>query len=331
MILAGDVGGTKCNLGAFERDGAQLRLFHQHRYASRDFASFDTLVKEFEREATSLEKNKHGGRIEAAGFGAPGTEVAGHWHAVNLPWPLDHAAIGQALELDSSRIVLLNDLVATASGIQRLPATDFFALNAGSPQPNSNKAILAAGTGLGEAILFWDGRTHHASASEGGLTDFAPRNDRQIQLLLFLKARTPQVCVEDVLAGRGFRAIHEMLNPGIRHSSFDERADASAQEITEMALAHSCPVCVETVDLWADVYGAEAANLALRSVAYGGIYVAGGIVLKLLPKIKDGGFIRAFRENARMADVLARIPVSVVLNEDAPLWGAAYQALAAIS
>jgi glucokinase len=327
MILAGDIGGTKCNLGAFEIDGAQLRLVHQRRYATREFPSFDKLIEDFQREAASAS----GGKIAAAGFGVPGTVVAGQRHSVNLPWALDPPEVANALKLEPKQIIVLNDLVATAWGIQRLPTDAFLTLNAGVPQPNANKAVLAAGTGLGEAILFWDGNAHRVSPSEGGMTDFAPRNDREIQLLLFLRTRIPHVCCEDVLAGRGFRAIHESLNPDVRHATFHQRAEASAREITELALARSCAVCVETLDIWTEAYGAEAGNLALRVLAYGGIYVAGGIALKLLPKIKDGSFVRAFCDKAHVADVLARIPIAVVLDEDTPLWGTAYQALAAIS
>ncbi|MFZ0039274.1 MAG: glucokinase [Candidatus Acidiferrales bacterium] len=329
MILAGDIGGTKCNLGAFEADGPRLRLVFQKRYSTRDSTGFETLIENFQREAAAMAGGTAASTISAAGFGVPGTVVAGQRHSVNLPWTLDPVEMAKALKLDSKHVVLLNDLVATAWGIQNLPRDAFLALNTGVPRPNANMAVLAAGTGLGEAILFWDGQSHRVSPSEGGMTDFAPRNDREVQLLLFLKTRMPHVCCEDVLAGRGFRAIHESLDPAIRHSTFDQRAEASAHEITEMALARSCPVCVDTLNMWAEAYGAEAGNLALRVLAYGGVYVAGGIALKVLPKIKDGSFVRAFCDKAHLADVLARIPISVVLNEDAPLWGAAHQALAA--
>lgn len=329
MILAGDIGGTKCNLGAFGVDGPRLRLVFQKRYSTRDSPRFETLIENFYREAVASTGGAASSKISAVGFGVPGTVVAGQRHSVNLPWTLDPRELAKTLKLDSKRIVLLNDLAATAWGIQNLPGDAFLTLNVGVPRTNANMAVLAAGTGLGEAILFWDGQTHRVSPSEGGMTDFAPRNDREIQLLLFLKTRMPHVCCEDVLAGRGFRAIHESLDPTIRHATFDQRAEASAHEIAEMALARSCPVCVETLDVWTEAYGAEAGNLALRVLAYGGVYVAGGIALKVLSKIKDGSFVRAFCDKAHLAEVLADIPISVVLNEDAPLWGAAHQALAA--
>jgi len=330
MILAGDIGGTKCNLGAFEIESKRLRLVLQRRLATRDFPTFEKLVDNLLQEAASTDKTEQEMKIAGAGFGVPGAVVGAQRHSVNLPWDLDPAGLADALKLDRSCIVLLNDLVAAAWGIQRLPREAFLTLNAGMPHPNANIAVLAAGTGLGEAILFWDGRAHRVSPSEGGMTDYAPRNEREIQLLRFLKTRMSHVCCEDVLAGRGFRAIHESLDSKVRHSTFDQRPEASASEITEMALARSCPVCVETLDMWTEAYGAEAGNLALRVLAYGGVYVAGGIALKVLAKLKDGSFVRAFCEKAHLADVLARIPISIVLNEDAPLWGAAYQALAAV-
>jgi glucokinase len=144
-----------------------------------------------------------------------------------------------------------------------------------------------------------------------------------------LKKRLPQVCCEDILSGRGIRAIHEFLDPAIRHPSFDGADADPAREISEKACKHSCQVCVATLDLWTEAYGSEAGNLALRALAFGGIYVAGGIAPKILPRLKDGTFFRAFCDKTLLSPVLARIPIYVVLNEDAPVWGAAYQALEA--
>ena len=329
MILAGDIGGTKCNLGAFEPDGSRLRLVFQKRYPSWEYPSFENLIERFCTEATASLKGSSRPGIPAVAFGVPGAIIDGKCHSVNLPWTVDPIEIAKALNLDSKRVNLLNDLSATAWGVQNLPDNALLTLNAGVKQPHANKAILAAGTGLGEGILFWDGKTHRVSPSEGGMADFAPRNEREIRLLEFLLARMPHVSCEDVIAGRGFRAIHESLNPNVRHSTFDRRPEESAHEITELALSRACLVCLETLDIWTEAYGAEAGNLALRVLAYGGVYVAGGIALKVLSKLKDGSFVRAFCEKAYLTEILARIPISVVLDQDAPLWGAAYQALAA--
>jgi glucokinase len=326
MILAGDIGGTKCNLAAFEANGATLRLVSQNRYATRDFSSFEQLVEAFCCEIFR-QSGLPSARFSAAGFGFAGTIVEGRLHAINLPWTLDPTSLAAKLSLAVEDIVLMNDLVATACGIDKLSDKDFLSLNEVVSQPHGSKALIAAGTGLGEAMLFWDGTRYHASASEGGAADFAPRTEREMQLLNFLQQRLPRVSCEEVFAGRGFRRIHEFLDASVRHASFEETAKDSAREITQNAMAKTCPVCVETLDLWTDAFGAEAGNLALRVLAYGGVYLAGGIAAKILPKLKDGSFACSFSAKAPLTSVLARIPILVILNEDAPLLGAAYEAL----
>jgi|tagenome__1003787_1003787.scaffolds.fasta_scaffold20989594_8 glucokinase len=326
MILAGDIGGTKCNLAAFAQRGATIELIFQNRYATRDFSSFEQLVDAFRQEASQhgdMESNAH---FVAAGFGVAGTVLDGRLHAINLPWILDTAALAAKLGLRVEDIVLINDLVATACGIDKLPPHDFLALNEVVSQPRANKALIAAGTGLGEAMLFWDGTRYHAAPSEGGAADFAPRSDREVQLLNFLKQRLPRVSCEEVFSGRGFRRIHEFLDASVTHGSFEELAGDSAREITQNAIARTCPVCMQTLDLWIDSFGSEAGNLALRVLAYGGVYLAGGIALKVLSKLREGSFARSFAAKAPLTSVLARIPIFVILNEDAPLLGAAYEA-----
>jgi glucokinase len=200
-------------------------------------------------------------------------------------------------------------------------------LNQGIPEPNATRAVIAAGTGLGEAILFWDGQQYRVAPSEGGQADFAPRTEIEIQLLRHLKQQLPYVSCEEIISGRGFLRIHKLLRPSLRHPSFDAAEGDAAKEITQQGLAQYCPVCVETLGLWTEAYGAETGNLALRTLALGGVYVAGGIAPKLLAKLCDGTFVRAFCGKSQFAPALARIPISVVMNEDAPVWGAAYQAL----
>jgi glucokinase len=326
MILSGDIGGTKCNLAAFAQRGAALELIFQNRYATRDFSSFEQLVDAFTRELAQRDPSHAGVPFVAAGFGVAGTVLDGRLHAINLPWILDTAALAAKLNLRPDDIVLINDLVATACGIDKLPQRDFLTLNEVESQPHGNKALIAAGTGLGEAMLFWDGTRYHAAPSEGGAADFAPRDDREVHLLHFLKQKLPRVSCEEVFSGRGFRRIHEFLDPTIRHTSFEELAADSAREITQNATANACPVCVETLNFWIDSFGSEAGNLALRVLAYGGVYLAGGIALKILSKLRDGSFARSFADKAPLTSVLARIPIFVILNEDAPLLGAAYEA-----
>ena len=325
MILAGDVGGTKCNLALFAKDGPLLRPVFQLRLPTRDYAGFDDLIGDFLKRAYSTDSSAGRPEIEAAGFGVAGVVVEGLLHTGNLPWVLDGTAIGRKLQLN--KIVLLNDLTATAVSLEYLSCADFAILNEGVPQPNATKAVIAAGTGLGEATLHWDGQQYRVAPSEGGQAEFAPRGELEIQLLTHLNKHLPQVSCEEIISGRGFRRIHEFLNPSVRHDSFDTPEGDSAREITRRGLEQSCPVCVESLTLWIEMYGAEAGNMALRTVAFGGVYVAGGIAPKILPKLQDGSFVRAFCGKSKFAEVLARVPLSVVVNENAPVWGAAYQAL----
>jgi glucokinase len=327
MILAGDIGGTKCNLAAFEEHGATLRLVFQARYATHDFSHFAQLVDTFRREAARQNALSSTTCITAAGFGVAGTVVDGRLHAINLPWLIDAASVAAKLDLRAEDIVLMNDLVATASSLDHLDPQDLLPLNEVPSQANASKAVIAAGTGLGTAMLFWDGSRYHASASEGGAADFAPRTEREIQLLHFLKERLPRVSCEEVFSGRGFRRVHEFLDSCIQHPSFTTTGGDSAKEIAQNAMSASCAVCVAAVDLWIEAFGSEAGNLALRVLAYGGLYLAGGIAVKILPKLLQGSFARAFADKEPLTAVLSRIPIFVILNEDAPLLGAAYSAL----
>jgi len=325
MILAGDVGGTKCNLGLFANSGPLLRPVFQLRLPTRDYAGFDDLIGDFLERARGCESSIGRPEIEAAGFGVAGVVVEGTLHAENLPWILDEAAIARKLHLN--RVELLNDLTATALSLEHLTSSDFAILNEGVAAPHATKAVIAAGTGLGEATLHWDGQQYRVAPSEGGQADFAPRGELELQLLSHLNKSLPQVSCEEIISGRGFRRIHEFLNPSVRHESFDASDGDSAREITQRGSEQSCQVCVESLRLWIEAYGAEAGNMALRTVAFGGVYVAGGIAPKILPQLREGIFFRAFCGKGKFADVLARVPLSVVVNEDAPVWGAAYQAL----
>ncbi len=278
MILAGDIGGTKCNLAVFEQHGSSLQLIFKRRYATCEFGSLESLIGKFFGECAAEIGEAPEGKIDAAGFGIAGAVVDGRLVANNIPWELTDSGLARRLNLNLEQLTLINDLVATAYGLVHLTPQDFLVLNAGAPQFNGNQALIAAGTGLGEAMIIWDGTQHRASPSEGGSADFAPRTEREIQLLRFLKKRLPRVSCEEIFSGRGFRKLHEFLDPGVVHPTFSEAEGASASEITQNALAGTCPVCVEVLDWWMDAFGAEAGNLALRVLAYGGVYFAGGIV-----------------------------------------------------
>ena len=330
MILAGDIGGTKCNLAVFEEHGSSLQLVFKRRYATNEFSSLENLIGRFFRDCTAETGANPEGHIAAAGFGVAGAVVDGHLVANNVPWDVTDSALAGRLNLQLEQLTLVNDLVATAYGLVHLTPQDFLVLNPGVPQFNGNQALIAAGTGLGEAMILWDGSQHRASPSEGGAADFAPRTEREIRLLHFLKKRMERVSCEEIFSGRGFRKLHEFLNPDVIHATFSEAESASASEITQNALAGTCPVCVEVLDWWIDAFGAEAGNLALRVLAYGGVYFAGGIVLKILSKLERSSFCRSFADKGRLSSVLSKIPISVVLNEDAPLLGAGYQALGTV-
>jgi glucokinase len=324
VILAGDVGGTKCNLALFAEKDGNLEFVYRHRFASKEFAQFDLIVKEFSRQAAPY---LHDQKVTAAGFGVAGPVVNNRIHATNLPWVVDADTLARELAVEP--IVLMNDLGATGHSLEHLPPEDFCVLNQGTPVKGGTRALLAAGTGLGEGILFWEGTRYKVVPSEGGHTDFAPRTDQQIELLRFMRRRYPQVSWELILSGRGFRTLHEFIAPSVKHPIFEDPDADPAPYITKSALDKSCPVCVEALDLWTTIYGGEAGNLALKVLALGGVYVAGGIAVKILSKMQDGAFFASFKDKWHFTAMLEDVPVSIVLNESAPLIGAAYEALAA--
>lgn len=316
MILAGDLGGTKSNLGLFEERQGKLERVSHERYPSHEYGGVEAVVRRF---LTGTKAN-----VTAASFGIAGPVVNNRVHATNLPWVVDGREVANLLGLP--RVRLLNDLEATGYGLNVLDPRDLETLHAGVPAPQATKVVLAAGTGLGECIVFWDGRRHIPMPTEGGHADFAPHTVQQADLWKFLKAESEFVATEMILSGRGFRYLHEFLNPAVRHAEFSDPNADPAPVITENALAGSCATCAAAVDLWVEIYGSEAGNLALRAVARGGIYIAGGIAVKILPKLRDGRFAAAVAHKEKLEDFLADIPVHVILNEDCPLLGAAYVA-----
>ena len=326
MILAGDIGGTKCNLALYQASGATRRKIADRRYESREFPAFEEVIAKFLLDSRAELKDAGAHPIEAAGFGIAGPIIDGRVKATNLPWVIDSAVLSK--QLGTQHVVLLNDLEATGYSLGHLAPAELSILNKGAAAPRATQALLAAGTGLGESILFWDGSRYIVAGTEGGHTDFAPRTEQEIEFLRFMKRNEPFVSVELILSGRGFRPIHTFLDPSVRHPSFEEpEADAAAPEITRLGLEGSCPVCVRTLDLWVSMYGSEAGNLALKTLARGGVWVAGGIAVKIRKKMEDGTFFRAFCEKEKFAALLAEIPIRMVLNEEAPLIGAMSRAV----
>jgi glucokinase len=316
MILAGDLGGTKSNLGLFDVQSGSLKQVAFKRYSSRDHAGLEEIAHDF------LTKNS--AQVSAASFGIAGPVVNNRVQATNIPWIVDGAKLAGELKLKHVR--LLNDLEATAYGIEVLDSTQMETIYPGVPVNNANRVVLSAGTGLGEGVLVWDGTRHNPMSTEAGHADFAPNTDQQADLWKFLRKRFEFVSAEKILSGGGFQRVHEFLDPSVHHPDFQQDSDGAAPYITKRGLENSCPVCAATLDLWVEIYGGEAGNLALRTVARGGIYVAGGIALKLMPKMRDGRFTAAVRHKEKLGDYLKQIPIHVVLNDECPLIGAAYVA-----
>lgn len=313
MILAGDIGGTKSNMGMFDVQGGKLVRVAHKRYPSAGHPGLDDIAEDFVKTC--------GMKVTAAGFGVAGPVMNNKIHAANLPWTVDGDSLARRLGLD--HISLLNDLEATCHGVGVMQPSDLETLYAGTPIFEATRAVISAGTGMGQGIIFWDGKCHVPVPTEGGHADFAPQTNQQADFWKFLKQTQEYVSVEIILSGRGFQHVHEFLDPSMRHASFDENTDEAAAEITGNALSGKCPVCVAAVELWVDIYGSEAGNLAVRSVARGGVYVAGGIALKILPKMTTGKFVAAAQKKEKMTDFTKLVPIHIVLNEDCPLLGAA--------
>jgi glucokinase len=327
LLLAGDVGGTKTTVILFSVAGGSLSVKFRLRVATRDFASPVELLKHVIQQARS--EGVATDDIGIASLACAGAVIDDRVVTNNLPWVVEAASLAEGLQLQPKNILLLNDLVGAAASLPHLSNEDLLPLNNAVPKERAPKALIAAGTGLGEALLFWDGTRYRIFPSEASLTDFAPRNDREMLLVHSLRDRMPRVSCEEIVSGRGFRAIHQIIFPGVQHAWFDDPSVDAAVQITHLALEGGCPACVETLQMWTEAYAAEAGNMALRVLPFGGVYVAGGIALKILPKMKDGTFVRVFSDKSKLSRELARIPIYVVLNEDAPVLGAAYEALAA--
>lgn len=321
LVLAGDIGGTKTNLALYAVAAhGTLTLVREQSYSSHAYATLEAVVDEF--LAVGRE------RVAAAAFGIAGPVLDGVVQVTNLPWRVEAEALSHKIGCPSVR--LLNDLETTAYGALFAPEEDRLTLNAGTPHAG-NRAVIAAGTGLGEALLAWDGRRHRPMATEGGHVDFGPRDEREDALLNFLRARGGRVTYERVLSGPGLHHIFTFLVEGLgRPVADDVRARLAHEDpsavIGQLGVAGTCPTCVEAVEMFVRIYGAQAGNLALVAMAVGGVYVGGGIVTKLLPRITTGEFVAAFVDKDPHRALLERIPVYVLLNPKASQVGAAHAA-----
>ncbi len=318
MILAGDIGGTKTVLALLETSGLGAARVREGRYASREHGTLEAILDAFLGEAGRP-------RIDAACLSIAGPVLEGEVKATNLPWAVSEAAL--AARLGTPRVRLLNDLEAAAHAMPHLTGDAVLVLQAGVTRPG-HFAVIAAGTGLGEAIGYWDGTRHHPFASEGGHVDFAPRTDVEADLLRFLAAEFGRVSCERVVSGPGLFNVYRFLrDTGRGHEppwlATRLPAEDPSAVVAEAALAGEAPLCAAALDLFVSIYGAQAGNLALTALALGGLYVAGGIAPKIRRKLEDGTFMRAFLAKGRLSGLLAEIPVRVCLDPYAPLDGAA--------
>jgi glucokinase len=317
MILAGDIGGTNARLAYFQPQNGHLRLVSERVFPSREHSEFSEIVSQF--------LNDSGTRPEVACFGIAGPVRNGRVETSNLPWIVEQSSLAKRIHLPT---LLINDLEASAWGIGDLVPADLIALNQVSGPVSGNQAVIAPGTGLGEAGLFWDGTRHHVYACEGGHTDFAPQEDLQIELWRFLQARFGHVSYERILSGPGLVNVYEFLlaSGGSKDSAAliaEMKTTDPAAAISRAALDDSSALATKALDLWISVYGAEASNLALKAMATGGLFLAGGISPKILPKLTGSRFMQAFLDKGRLRPLVEAIPVQVVTNEKAGLLGAA--------
>jgi glucokinase len=317
MILAGDIGGTNARLAYFQPQNGHLRLISESVFPSREYSELGEIVSKFLKDAAT--------RPEVACFGIAGPVHNGRVETSNLPWIIEQSRLAKQIQLPAT--LLINDLEANAWGIGALSPQDLISLNQVAPSVG-NQAVIAPGTGLGEAGLFWNGSQHQVFACEGGHTDFAPQGDVQIELLRFLASRYGHVSYERILSGPGLVNVYEFLRGkgcGEEPSGFAAQlgqANAAAA-ISHAALNRTNPLAEQALDLWISVYGAEAGNLALKAMATGGIFLGGGISPKILPKLTGPLFMKAFLEKGRLRPLLESIPVQVITNDKAGLLGAA--------
>jgi glucokinase len=325
-VLAGDIGGTKTMLALFEVPASPkspLREIRRERFRSADFPGLEAILSSFLRDDETSS-------LAAAVFGIPGAVKDGFVHPTNLGWGVRQQAIEDLLGVRAVR--LLNDLAANAWGIAELHADDFAVVLEGSPPAVGNRCVVSPGTGLGQAGLFWDGISHHVWACEGGHTDFAPRDDMQIELLRFLYRNLPHVSEEHVVSGIGIANIYRFLRETGRGDELSEVAEAMKQEeagavVSRFAADGRCPMCVETLEIFLSCLASECANTALKCMATGGVYLGGGIPVKLLSRLQTESFREGFLSKGRSRALMESIPVRVILNDSAALFGAARRAI----
>jgi glucokinase len=322
MLLAGDIGGTKTDLAVFSAENGPRSPLAQARFHSADYPSLEAMAREFLAHV-SLPVNQ-------ACFGVAGPVVAGSARLTNLPWLVEEAALQEALNLQAAR--LLNDLEAIANAVPQLQPSDLHTLGTGVPVTGGALAVIAPGTGLGEAFLTWEGTGYHAHPSEGGHANFAPTSPAEIELLRYLQVRFGHVSCERVCSGSGIPNLYDYLKDSGAAAASPEWAArlAAVEDRTPLILQagldlqEPCALCAATVRLFVSILGAEAGNLALKVLATGGVYLGGGIPPRILPALADGRFLEAFWSKGRLAELLARVPVHVITSRVALIGAASY-------
>ena len=321
MLLAGDIGGTKTALGVYSEQQGAHKAIAESEVHSADYGSLESIAKEF--------LAKTGLSVDRASFGVAGPVLAGRAKITNLPWIVDQVAIGRELKLET--VDLLNDLQAIACAVPGLRPEDVETLSAGVPVRQETIAVFAPGTGLGEAFLTWDGAEYRAHSSEGGHADFAPMDDVQSRLLEYMQQRFEHVSYEHVCSGVGVPHVYDFFRDREKteeRTEITERIAMAADRtkaIIQAALdpADPSPRCVATIDTVVSIMGSEAGNLALKVLAVGGVYLAGGVAVHLQPLLKSR-FLHSFRHKGRFAEMMGRIPVHLMTGKVGIAGAAAY-------
>jgi glucokinase len=321
MLLAGDIGGTKTKLAVFSEEKGPRRPLAEGTFRSKDYTGLSTIAQAF-LDQVGLE-------VDRASFGVAGPVMAERVEVTNLPWVVDAQALQEELGVSSVR--LLNDLASIANGVPFLEPDELHTLKEGEPEPHGRIAVVAPGTGLGEAFLTWDGERYQPHASEGSHVDFAPTTPRQIQLLRHLWARFEHVSYELVCSGMGIPNVYAYHrdNGSAREPDWLAEQLAEAEDPTPVIVnaaldeERTCELCTRTLDTFVSILGAEAGNLALKVMATGGVYLGGGIPPRILPALEQERFLKAFHRKGRLSDVLERVPVHVILNPEVAILGTA--------
>ena len=319
MILAGDIGGTRTRLAAFETEGNRLQCVIEKTYPSQQHEGLSAILAEFIKT--------EGIPVHSACVGVAGPVRGGRCKISNLPWIIDSRELAQQLKLSS--VGLLNDLEAYAYGIDALESKDFVTLSEGAEDAEGNRAVISARTGLGMAGLYWDGFRHHPFACEGGHADFAPRNDLEMELLGYLQKKYGRISYERILSGPGIKNIYDFLRdthkseePEWLRKQMDTSQDPPAL-ISQLALEGKAAICDQCLSIFVSVFGAETGNAALKFMSTGGIFIGGSIAAKIVPKMKDPVFMQSFLDKGRMEGLLKDMAVKIVLNDDCGIIGAA--------